>query len=366
MSELNRNLFKPLRLGALDLPNRVVMAPMTRNRAEPGEVASALARDYYLQRASAGLIITEGSQIAASARGPLRTPGIHSAEQIAAWKKVTDLVHAAGGRMALQLWHTGRAGHPDILGHLPFSASPIAINGNAWTQTGLKPYPTPKALTEDEIPGVVAQYASAASNAMAAGFDAVEIHGANGYLVDQFLRSSSNHRTDGYGGSIENRTRFMREVVAGVVDAIGASRTGIRLSPTNPYQDMSDSDPAALFTHAASVLRPFNLAFLHIMEPVGATHRTAGPAGEWLTPRLKQAFGGPVIANGGFTGPLADEAIARGDADAVSFGVPFIANPDLPERLRTGAPLNTADSATFYSGEAKGYVDYPVLASVAA
>jgi N-ethylmaleimide reductase len=355
------NLFQPLRLGAVELPNRIVMAPMTRNRAEPGEVASALACEYYLQRASAGLIITEGSQIDATARGPLRTPGIHSPEQIAAWRTITDAVHGAGGRIALQLWHTGRAGHPDILGHLPVSSSAIAITGQAWTQTGLKPYVAPRALAIEEIPAVVEQFARAAGNAIAAGFDAVEIHGANGYLVDQFLRSSANHRTDAYGGSIENRTRFMREVVAAVVDAVGSNRTGIRLSPSNPYQDMSDSDPAALFTHAARVLQRFRLAWLHLFDPVSPTHRVAAPSAQWLTPELKRAFGGPVIANGGFTGTLANEAIRAGEADAVSFGVSFLANPDLPTRLRLGAELNTPDPATFYSGEEKGYVDYPTL-----
>jgi N-ethylmaleimide reductase len=342
------------------------MAPMTRNRAEPGEVAGQLALEYYVQRASAGLIITEGSQIAASARGALRTPGIHSPAQIAGWKRITDAVHAAGGRMALQLWHTGRAGHPDTLGHLAVSASPIAINGTTWTQRGQVPHAAPRALEVEEIPGVVAQYATAAVNAVQAGFDAVEIHGANGYLVDQFLRDSANHRTDGYGGSIENRTRFMREVVAAVVDAVGAERTGIRLSPRNAYQDMSDTDPAALFTHAATVLRPFGLAWLHVMEPVGPTHRTEARSDlAWLTPSLKRAFGGPVIANGGFTGASADAVIARGDADAVAFGVPFLANPDLVQRIRIGAELNTPDVATFYTGEAKGYTDYPLLATAA-
>jgi N-ethylmaleimide reductase len=336
---------------------------MTRNRAEPGEIASALAREYYVQRASAGLIITEGSQIAESARGPLRTPGIHSPDQILAWRRVTNAVHAAGGRMALQLWHTGRAGHPDILGHLPVSASAIGLSGMAWTQTGQKPYVAPRALEVGEIPGVLEQFATAATNAITAGFDAVEIHGANGYLVDQFLRSSSNHRTDEYGGSFENRTRFMRQVTAAVVDAVGADRTGIRLSPTNPYQDMSDPDPTGLFTFAATVLKPFGLAWLHLFDPINPTHRVAVPSAKWLTPELKRAFGGPVIANGGFTGELADAAIARGDADAVAFGVPFLANPDLPARLLNGSELNPADVATFYTGEAKGYVDYPVLAS---
>lgn len=357
------HLFQPLRLGAVELPNRIVMAPMTRNRAEPGEVASALALEYYRQRASAGLIITEGSQIDASARGPLRTPGIHSPQQIAAWRRITDSVHAAGGRMALQLWHTGRAGHPDTLGHLAYSASPIAINGLTWTRKGQVPHVAPQALTLDQIPVVLGQYATAARNAIAAGFDAVEIHGANGYLIDQFLRSSANHRTDGYGGSIENRTRFMREVVAAVVDAVGADRTGIRLSPTNPYQDMSDPDPAGLFIHAASALKPFGLAYLHVMEPVNPTLRVPSPPAEWLTPRLKQAFGGPTIANGGFTGMLAEHAIKEGYADAVSFGVPFLANPDLVRRLEIGAALNPGDPATFYSGEEKGYVDYPALAT---
>jgi N-ethylmaleimide reductase len=359
-----RNLFQPLRLGAVELPNRIIMAPMTRNRAEPGEVASALAREYYHQRAGAGLIITEGSQIDATARGPLRTPGIHTPEQVAAWRKVTETVHAAGGRMALQLWHTGRAGHPDILGHPAVSSSPIPIHGLTWTQRGQVPHVSPRALEVGEIPGVVSQFARAATNAVAAGFDAVEIHGANGYLVDQFLRTSANHRTDGYGGSIENRTRFMREVVAAVVDAVGADRTGIRLSPSNPYQDMSDPDPAGLFTYAATLLKPFQLAWLHVMEPVNPTMRVPSPPAEWLTPRLKQAFGGPVIANGGFTGELADDAIQQGYADAVSFGVPFLANPDLPARLRVGAELNTPDPSTFYSGDAKGYVDYPVLEAV--
>jgi N-ethylmaleimide reductase len=361
------SLFTPIRLGALTLPSRVIMAPMTRNRAEPGERASALSIEYYRQRATAGLIITEGSQIARSGQGPMRTPGIFNPEQITAWRRVTDAVHEAGGRIALQLWHTGRAGHSDISGQIPVSASPIAIKGTAYTPTGLKPYETPRPLAVDELPGIVALYAQGARNAMTAGFDGVEIHGANGYLIDQFLRDSSNHRTDGYGGSIENRVRFMREVTVGVVDAIGADRVGIRLSPHNPYQDMYDSNPDALFLHAARTLAPFGLAWLHVLDPLGDTTREPAQSREgWLTGRMKQAFGGPVIANGGFTGALANEVIAAGDADAVAFGVPFLANPDLPARLLGGAALNAPDPATFYTGEEKGYVDYPALTAAVA
>jgi N-ethylmaleimide reductase len=351
------DLFTPFQLGALALPNRVVMAPMTRNRAGRGSVPGALAAEYYRQRASAGLIVTEATQVSPQGVGYPGTPGIHDDLQVAGWQRVTDAVHAAGGRIFLQLWHVGRISHPSLQpdGALPVAPSAIAAKGDAFTASGPQPFVTPRALETAEIPGIVAQFENGARRARAAGFDGVEIHGANGYLIDQFLRDGTNRRTDRYGGSLQNRARFLLEVTEAVADVWGAERVGVRLSPQSDFNDMHDSDPRATFGHAALALEPFGLAYLHIVEPAGVTG--ARP----LAPDLKEAFGGPLMVNGGYTRALAERALAQGHADLVSFGTSFLANPDLPLRLARNVPLNAPDPATFYGGDARGYTDYPAL-----
>jgi N-ethylmaleimide reductase len=355
------DLFTPAQVGALMLPNRVVMAPMTRNRASAGNVPGALAVEYYTQRASAGLIITEATQVSPQGVGYPGTPGIHDAAQVAGWRNVTDAVHAAGGRVFLQLWHVGRISHPSLQpdGALPVAPSAIRPKGDAFTASGPQPFVTPRALETAEIPGVLAQFETGARLAKEAGFDGVELHGANGYLIDQFLRDGTNRRTDRYGGSLANRARFLLEVTEAVAGVWGADRVGVRLSPRGDFNDMSDSDPRATFGHAALALASFGLAYLHVVEPVGSLPAGTAP----LAPRLKEAFGGPLIVNGGYTRALAEAAIASGEADLVSFGAPFLANPDLPQRLAQDAPLNPPDPATFYGGDARGYTDYPPLAA---
>jgi N-ethylmaleimide reductase len=350
------DLFTPIELGALVLPNRVVMAPMTRNRAGAGNVPGALAAKYYRQRASAGLIVTEATQVSPQGVGYPGTPGIHDDLQVAGWRRVTDAVHAAGGRIFLQLWHVGRISHPSLQpgGALPVAPSAIAARGEAFTASGPQPFVIPRALETAEIPGIVAQFEHGARHALAAGFDGVEIHGANGYLIDQFLRDGTNCRTDHYGGSLENRARFLLEVTEAVAGVWDAERVGVRLSPQSGFNDMRESDPAATFGYAAQTLAPLGLAYLHVVEPVGAD---AAP----LIADLKAAFGGPLMVNGGYTRPLAEAALARGEADLVSFGASFLANPDLPLRLAHNAPLNAPDPATFYGGDQRGYTDYPAL-----
>jgi N-ethylmaleimide reductase len=353
-------LFTPFAAGALALPTRIVMAPMTRNRAGAGNVPTALTAEYYAQRASAGLIVTEATQVSPQGVGYPGTPGIHTDAQVAGWRRVTDAVHAAGGRIMLQLWHVGRISHPLLQpgGALPVAPSAIAARGEAFTLQGMKPFPTPRALETGEIAGIVVDYAAATRRARAAGFDGVEIHGANGYLIDQFLRDGSNRRTDGYGGSIESRARFLLEVTEAVVGAWSADRVGVRLSPTNPFNDMSDSDPLATFGFAAEALNRFGLAYLHAVE--------GDEAGRAVSARIRQVFRGALMVNGGYTAQTADAAIAAGRADLVSFATLFISNPDLPERFRLGAPLAAPDRATFYGGAAKGYTDYPALAATSA
>lgn len=358
-------LFAPFRLGPLTLPNRIVMAPMTRNRAGEGNVPTPLNAEYYRQRASAGLIVTEGSQVSPQGTGYPGTPGIHTDAQVEGWRRVTDAVHQAGGRIFLQLWHVGRISHPSLQpdGALPIAPSAMAPRGEAFTPSGPQPFVTPRALETDEIPAVVAQFADGARRALAAGFDGVEIHGANGYLIDQFLRDGTNRRTDRYGGSVANRARFLLEVAEAVAGVFGPERVGVRLSPWNDFNDMRDSDPRATFRYAARALAPLGLAYLHVVEPVGGL-----PAGEApLAPELKAAFGGPLMINGGYTRALAEEALGRGEADLVSFGAWFLANPDLPARLARNAALNPPDPATFYGGDHRGYTDYPALdAAIAA
>jgi N-ethylmaleimide reductase len=353
------DLFTPIRLGGLELPNRIVMAPLTRNRAgQPGNVPQPINATYYAQRASAGLIITEGSPISEMAHGYPGTPGIHSPAQVAGWKRVTDTVHAKGGRIFLQLWHVGRISHPSLLPNeaLPVAPSAIKPAGKAFTHQGMTDFVTPRALETSEIPALIENFRIAARNAKSAGFDGVEVHGANGYLLDQFLRDGSNHRTDQYGGSIANRTRLLQEVVAAVAEVWGADRVGVRISPLNQYNDMRDSDPQALFNHVADTLRPFGLAYLHVMER--DAHGSELP---FDFPELQRRFNGPYMANGGYDKRRANAAIAASRADCVAFGRSYIANPDLVERYARDAPLNVANPGTFYGGREQGYTDYPAL-----
>lgn len=355
------NLFSEYRLGDLELTNRMVMAPMTRSRAIDGNVANPMAAVYYVQRASAGLIISEGTQVSPQGVGYIRTPGIHSPEQVAGWRQVTDAVHEAAGKIFAQLWHVGRVSHPDFHGgELPVAPSALPVEGQVWTPQGQKPIETPRALELDEIPGIVAQFHRGAVNAKGAGFDGVEIHGANGYLLDQFTKDGSNHRTDAYGGSIANRARLPLEVAKAVIDVWGPRRVGYRIAPHFSAHSVSDSTPIETFSFLAEQLSRLGLGYLHIVEAIAGPMTL--PAGKVRTaPILRQKFNGALIVNGGYTAVTGDAAIKTGEADLVSFGVPFLANPDLPERFRTNALLNQADFATFYTGEERGYIDYPAL-----
>ena len=351
-------LFQPLQAGAFTLPNRIVMAPLTRCRASDGRVPNAMMAEYYAQRATFGLILSEATGVSPMGVGYPDTPGIWSDAQVEGWKLVTRAVHEAGGNILLQLWHVGRISDPVYLdGQLPVSASAVRPAGHVSLLRPIKEFVTPRALEADEIPGIIAAYRKGAENAMAAGFDGVEIHGANGYLIDQFLQDSTNHRTDEYGGSVENRARFLLEVTDAVISVWGADRVGMHIAPRGDAHDMGDSDPAALFGHVASELGKRRLAFLCARE----SHDK--PA---LGPALKQAFGGVFIANEGFSAESARETIAAGKADAVAFGKSAIANPDLVERIHRDAPLNAPDPETFYGQGPKGYTDYPSLQSVSA
>lgn len=354
-------LFEPVQLGPLRLPNRIVMAPLTRSRAKDGDVPSELAIEYYVQRATAGLIIAEATQISPQGKGYVLTPGIYDAAQVAAWKRITDAVHAKGGHIFLQLWHVGRISHPSIQpgNALPVAPSAIKPEGQAFTKDGFVPMVTPRALETAEMPGIVAQYRTAAQNARDAGFDGVEIHAANGYLLDQFLRDKTNHRTDAYGGSIENRVRLLLEVAETVTGVWGGERVGVRLSPLSTFGDIADSAPQALFTHAVQALNRFKLAYLHVIE--GDTGGSREVEGGFDLQILRDAFDGLYMANNGYDLALAREALSAERADLIAFGRPYIANPDLVERLRTGAPLHTPDPATMYGGDAHGYTDYPSL-----
>jgi N-ethylmaleimide reductase len=363
------SLFSPLRLGPYELAHRVVMAPLTRMRAGASNVPNALAPLYYGQRASkGGFIVAEATQVTPFGQGYPATPGIHSDGQVEGWKKVVDAVHVKGGLIFLQLWHVGRSSHSSFLpgGALPVAPSAIAITGLQsftadWKQV---PYETPRALALEEIPGVVDAYREGARNAMAAGFDGVEVHGANGYLLEQFLHSRTNRRSDAYGGAIENRARLLLDVTRAVAGVWGADRIGVRLSPFNVYNDMGDDDPIALYGHVLARLSELDLAYLHLI--VGRD----GPGKDVDHPedvdQLRPFWRRPLILAGGFSGESADAAIRAGRADAVAFGRQFIANPDLPERLRQGAPLNAYHRATFYGGGAAGYTDYPALADAQA
>ena len=355
------SLFDPTRIGDIALANRIVMAPLTRNRAAAGQVPSPLAADYYAQRASAGLIISEASQVCPEGQGYLDTPGIHSPEQIAGWRRVTDAVHARGGRIVIQLWHVGRISHVSLQpgGAAPVSSTARIANGKTFTKDGFVPVSAPRALRRDEIPGIVAAYGRAARNAIDAGFDGVEVHGANGYLIDQFLRDSINDRSDDYGGSIGNRTRLLREVMHAVTAEIGGSRTGLRLSPVTPSNDAGqDSDAQALFNHAVEQLAPLGLAFLHVVE--GQTGGVRDVA-HFDYAALRSRFTGAWMVNNGYSRQMAMDVVASGVAELVAFGRPFIGNPDLVRRLREDAPWNALDSQTLYGGGAEGYTDYPTL-----
>jgi N-ethylmaleimide reductase len=353
-------LLSTFRVGTLELHNRVVMAPMTRNRAGAGDLATPMMATYYGQRAGAGLIVTEASQISAEAVGYPKTPGIHTDAQVEAWRQVTDAVHDAGGRIFLQLWHAGRASHPSLLPdeQAPVAPSPIAAVGKAFTVQGLLPFPQPCVLMLSEIPPLIAAFAHASVRARAAGFDGVEIHAGNGYLIDQFLRDGTNQRTDRYGGSPANRARFLLEVTEAVTAAWEANRVGVRVSPLQTFNDMRDSEPARTFCYVAEELDRFDLAYLHVVEAVDPNARNLGLSISLL---VRSAFHGPLMLNGGYTRDLADRAIVDGVADLVSFGSAYIANPDLTERFRHHHPLNTPDRSTFYGGTAEGYIDYPTI-----
>jgi N-ethylmaleimide reductase len=348
------DLFSPYRLGELELANRIVMAPMTRSRAIAGNVPNPLAATYYAQRASAGLIVTEATQVSPQGVGYIRTPGIHSPEQVAGWEQVTKAVHQAGGKIFLQLWHVGRISHPDFHGGaLPVAPSAISPGIEVFTETGLQPTVTPRALELAELPGIVEQYRKGAENAKLAGFDGVELHGANGYLLDQFTRDGTNKRTDAYGGSIANRARLPLEVTRAVIEVWGPARVGYRISPTGAFNAMSDSDPVATFSYLTEALNGLDIGYLHVVDPAAAPMR--------VSPILRTKFDNTYIVNGGFNLAAAGDVIARGEADLVAFGALFLANPDLPRRFEAATPLNTPDQKTFYAGEEKGYVDYPAL-----
>ncbi len=346
-------LLEPVQMGALHLPNRVVMSPLTRCRAGAGRVPTALMRDYYVERASAGLILTEATAVTPMGVGYPDTPGIWSPEQVAGWTMIVDAVHHAGGRLVMQLWHVGRISHPFYLnGAQPVAPSALAAEGHVRLLSAETPYPVPRALALEEIPGVIEAFRQGALNAKAAGFDGVEIHGANGYLLDQFLQDGSNHRTDAYGGSVENRARLMLEVTDAAISVWGAGRVGVHIAPRGDAQSMGDSNPRATFGYLVRELGKRGIAFVFAREHVGDDR---------LGPFLKKEFGGAYIVNEGFTRETAEQILAAGEADAVAFGKPFIANPDLVNRLRLAAPLNEPDAATFYGQGPEGYTDYPTL-----
>ncbi len=354
-----KELFTPINVGPCTLPNRVFMAPMTRNRA-PDNIANELMARYYAQRATAGLIITEGSQISPQAVGYPATPGIFNEAQARGWRLVTQAVHDKGGHIFVQLWHTGRVSHPDYHGgEPPVAPSAIAPAGEAPTYEGMKPYVTPRALDTGEIPAIIEDYARAARNALGAGFDGVEIHGANGYLIDQFLRDGTNKRTDRYGGALSNRVRFLMEVTGAVVDVCGPGRVGVRLSPSGTFNDMEDSDPVKTFTYAAKRLNEFELAYLHIVDALADDIRHGAKTVPFEL--LRDTYKGVLVACGEYDRYRAMKAVRDGLCDAVAFGRLYISNPDLVERLRRGAPLNEPDPATFYGGGEEGYTDYPAL-----
>lgn len=355
-------LFQPYALGSLTLANRIVMGPLTRNRAGAGLVPGELAATYYAQRASAGLIITEATQVSAQAQGYQDTPGLYTAEQIAGWRKVTDAVHAKGGRIFVQLWHVGRVSHVDVQpgGVAPVAPSAIRAATKTFVNNGFADVSEPRALEIGELPGIVSDFRQAAANAIDAGFDGVEIHGANGYLLEQFIKDGANQRTDAYGGSIENRARLLLEVVTAVVEEIGTDRTGVRISPVSPANGISGSDPQPQYNYIAEQLSALGIIYLHIVEGATGGPRDVAPFDyDALRTRFKQTY----LANNGYNLEFATTALNEGKADLFAFGRPFISNPDLVERLQTGAPLAQLNPATLYGGGAAGYTDYPAAAS---
>lgn len=358
---MTASLFEPITLGAIEAPNRIIMAPLTRGRAGPGFVPNELAREYYRQRASAGLIISEATGISQEGLGWPNAPGLWTDAQVEGWKPVTDAVHEAGGRIVAQLWHMGRVVHSVFNdGKPPVSASATQAPGKAHTPVGRLEYEVARPLELAEIPRVIADYTKAAENAKRAGFDGVQLHGANGYLIDQFLRDGSNLRDDDYGGPVENRIRLLREVTAALIDVWGKDRVGVRLSPNGDTQGVDDSAPEKLFPAAAAALSELGIAFLELREPGpdGTFGRTDVPK---QSPAIRKAFSGPLILNSDYTVTLAEEAIASGVADAISFGRPFIGNPDLVERIRTGAEWTADNPQTWYAPGPEGYIDYPAL-----
>jgi len=360
-----KTLFDPCTLGALTLANRVVLAPLTRNRAGAGLVPSEFAATYYSQRASAGLLIAEATQISQQGQGYQDTPGIYSQAQIDGWRKVTDAVHEKGGRIFLQLWHVGRVSHTDLQenGAAPVAPSAIRAVTKTFVNNGFVDVSEPRALETSELPGIVKDFRQAAANAIAAGFDGVEIHGANGYLLDQFIKDGSNVRTDAYGGSIENRARLLLEVTAAVVEEIGAERTGIRISPVSPTNGVSSSDPQAQFDYIVEQLDALGIVYLHVVEGATGGPRDVAP---FDFGALRRRFKNTYLANNGYDLDLATSRLAEDKADLFAFGRPFIGNPDLVERLKTGAPLAAFDPTTLFGGGATGYIDYPALAESSA
>jgi N-ethylmaleimide reductase len=357
-----KTLFDPLKIGRIQAKNRIFMAPMTRGRAHPDGTPKDISATYYSQRASAGLVITEGTFISRQATGWNNAPGIYTDAHQQGWKRVTDAVHQAGGHIFLQLWHMGRVAHPDFLGgELPVGPSAIAARGESHTPAGNKPYVTPRALDAEELPGIADDYRAAAARAVAAGCDGVEIHGANGYLLDQFIRDGANQRTDDFGGSIDNRWRFPLQVARAVADEVGAHRTGIRFSPVSTFNDMQDSDPVASYTYGARELSGLDLAYVHLVEArAGMMHVPGAPA---VHPHVREALPGtPLLLNGGYDLDSGNAALAGGQADAISFGAIFLANPDLVRRFRDGVgTFNEPDYSTLYTPGEKGYTDYPTL-----
>lgn len=350
-------LFEPLQLGSLTIPNRMLMAPLTRTRAGMEHLPNALMAEYYAQRASAGLIISECTMILPNTSAFIAEPGIYSGEQVEAWKQVTTAVHAKGGKIFLQIWHAGRAAHPNMCdGQQPISASAIAIEGDTHTPQGKADYVVPRAVQVDEIPTLIKAFADAARSAIQAGFDGVEVHAANGYLIDQFLRDGSNKRTDNYGGSVENRARFLFEVLTAVSAEIGSERVGVRLSLLNSYNSMIDSDPVGLASFLGERLTEFKLAYVHMMR----SDFFGIQKGDVLTP-MRAAYQGVLISNMGYSAEESEQAVADAQVDAVAFGTGFLANPDLPERIRTGAAWNAPSPHTFYTPGPEGYTDYPFL-----
>jgi N-ethylmaleimide reductase len=354
------DLLTPIKLGAIPLKNRFVMAPLTRSRAGEGMVPTDLMVEYYRQRASAGLIITEATLVSADGAGYPAIPGIFSDAQVEGWKKVTDAVHQAGGKIVMQIWHCGRVGHTSLLkGELPMAPSAIKPAGEVFTGTAMQPYETPREMSLHDIARVKEQFRQAAHNALSAGFDGIEVHGANGYLLDQFLRDGSNHRNDIYGGSIENRARLLLEVIDEVSKIWGADRVGVRLSPLQPFNDMHDSNPEQTFRYAVEKLDKFGLAYLHITEMGTESPEIAGPV--FPIHSLRELWNSTYMTNFDYSLDRANEVIANGEFDLISFGKLFIANPDLPVRFDKKATLNNPDPDTFYGGDERGYTDYPFL-----